>query len=241
MSNIPPLLNIIGDRYGMLLVIKEEPPKYYINNRGWSQIIRIFKCKCDCGNFNSVRMGNLRGGSTISCGCQLGVSQKHGRSGTPEHRSWAALCKRVKSNSPKSKKYYKDKGIVVCSRWLGKDGFANFLNDMGKKPSEKHGVERIKNNKGYSPENCIWGTSRQQIWNRSNTKKVVYNGIEISLSELVYNHGKNYNKVFQRIYQQGWDIHRALFEPIRKFTRKSVVAKAVSKFKLQADTIKNKK
>lgn len=53
-------LDITGDRYGRLTVIKEvEPNKYH----------RRWLCKCDCGNETIAYMNSLRGGRTQSCGC----------------------------------------------------------------------------------------------------------------------------------------------------------------------------
>ncbi len=53
-------LNLTGERFGRLVVIKEA------KRRGYH---RYWLCKCDCGNEKEVYMSNLRYGKTQSCGC----------------------------------------------------------------------------------------------------------------------------------------------------------------------------
>ena len=56
--------DLTGKRFGRLVVKKlshkeKHPDRSYI----------YWECKCDCGNRTVVRAGNLRYGSTKSCGC----------------------------------------------------------------------------------------------------------------------------------------------------------------------------
>lgn len=63
---------------------------------------------------------------------------------------------------------YGGRGITVCERW---QQFANFLTDMGECPFPKGSIERLDNDKGYEPTNCVWLPKSEQSKNRRNRRK----------------------------------------------------------------------
>lgn len=76
-----------------------------------------------------------------------------------EFLTWLRIKRRCyKLDDP----YYKGKGIKVCERWLGEDGFKNFLEDMGEKSEGRWvDIDRIDSNKNYEPNNCRWLTRKE--------------------------------------------------------------------------------
>ena len=99
----------------------------------------------------------------------------HGWCGTKTYRSWYHMLGRC--NNPKDTAYndYGGRGISVCPRW---EYFDNFLEDMGPIP-EMLTLERVDNDRGYDPENCIWADRVHQSRNRRSFKKSEsgYNGV----------------------------------------------------------------
>lgn len=69
---------------------------------------------------------------------------------------------------------YGGRGIKVCDRWF--NSFERFYDDMSPSYIKGLTLERIDNEKGYSPENCKWATMAENISNRFNSRPVEYKG-----------------------------------------------------------------
>lgn len=88
----------------------------------------------------------------------------HAKGGkSPEYRAWHAMRQRCYHPSQPHYSRYGGRGIVVCERW---QVFANFLADMGLRPSPRHSLDRINNSGNYEPGNCRWATLVEQCRNR---------------------------------------------------------------------------
>ena len=97
---------------------------------------------------------------------------------------------------------YGGRGIRVCARW--KNSFANFLADMGPRPSKAHSVDRINSDGNYTPENTRWSTAKVQTANRRTPKDTVYvlhEGKRWELAKLARHLGLNYLTLYMRVYR----------------------------------------
>jgi hypothetical protein len=157
--------DLSGKRFGSLTVVTRLP------NIGRRRV--VYSCVCDCGEHRVVMAQNLRNGRSISCGgCIVASSArgksnlKHGMSRTPEYQAWASMKDRCYNSRNKFFSYYGGRGIKVCQRWLGQDGFINFIEDMGLRPSNNNSLDRKDNDGDYTPDNCRWGTKSEQAGNR---------------------------------------------------------------------------
>jgi hypothetical protein len=122
----------------------------------------------------------------------------------PEHYTWRTMRDRCNNPNHKSYKAYGGRGITICERWLV---YENFLADMGPRPSKQHSLDRIDNNKGYSPENCRWTDWATQQKNKSSTRIYTngeFTGTLVECAEylgmskaLAFYHWKQ-NKTFQK-------------------------------------------
>jgi hypothetical protein len=126
---------------------------------------------CECGKNAKARLSDVSRGFKQSCGClrneksaARGRAQltTHGMFYTTEYNTWAQMIQRCTNPRNQAFKYYGARGITVCRRW---SQFENFIADMGPRPPDRE-LDRIDNDKGYSPGNCRWATLSQQAKNK---------------------------------------------------------------------------
>ena len=185
------MIEMVGNRYGRLLVIEEL--ERYRNAAGKTE--RVFLCRCDCGNKKIIKMHTLRSGNAISCGCYRkefisSAKSTHRMSGTKIYRVWRSMRRRCNVPTDKAFVNYGARGITVCAEW--ESDFNEFYKwAISNGYNEGLTIERIDNNKGYSPDNCKWIPRCEQNKNRRMNHYLAYGGRKKTLQEWANEIGVN--------------------------------------------------
>lgn len=148
---------------------------------------------CDCGKDTLVNVYHVKNGNVGSCGCSrskflIQAKTKHGhapfnRKQSKVYTIWKGMKRRCSNPNDSHFKHYGGRGITVCERWCGEDGFLNFLIDMGE-PAPGMSIERKDNDKDYDPDNCVWIPLPEQAKNRNYNWRVRLNGELMTAREL---------------------------------------------------------
>lgn len=206
-----------GTRFGRLVVIKETDG--IIRKNG--NLERRLLCLCDCGKETIVSWGLLKSGNTRSCGClkrDCGKGIIKNEIVDPLDRRLRKIWLNMKSRcNPKNHRYarnYYNRGITVCDEW--KNNFTAFykwavLNGY----SPLLSIDRIDNNKGYSPDNCRWATSQQQMNNVRYNKYLTVNNETHTCAEWSRILGVSPTAICRRI-KKDWSDDMIINTPFRK-------------------------
>lgn len=199
--------SLVGERFGRLLVVS------YAGSNGKRS---LWECQCDCGNSVIRHTGLLSARNTKSCGCLKRDNKRgnptHGKAKTPEWKSWSGMKGRCYNPRCQEYQYYGARGIIVCERWLGPNGFVNFFADMGEKPSAKHSLDRIDVNGNYEPTNCRWATAEQQNRNKRDNRIIDFNGRRATIAEWAEDAGLPVSTLLNRLAAD-WPFEKAITTP----------------------------
>lgn len=201
--------DMIGKKFGRLLVMGKAPTKYTPNGSARTMLI----CLCDCGTVKQIYSGSIANGFTISCGCYRREKSPyngttHGRSKTRIYNIWKGMNKRCRGKNPD----YGGRGIKVCNEW--QDSFQIFFDwAMANGYTDELSIDRIDVNGNYEPSNCRWATREEQQNNKRDNVRVEFGGKVLTLSEWAQLHNINRSTLLNRI-NRGWEFERAITEPV---------------------------
>jgi hypothetical protein len=202
---MPGIKNLVGCTFGRLKVVefagrrakKAGKPKTY------------WKCLCECGSATEVEGGNLRSGSTKSCGClRRSALDKttHGLSSHPLYYVWQGMLGRCTDPTDSRFPDYGGRGIDVCQRWQTAE---NFISDMGHRPKGSS-LERIDNDAGYSPENCIWADAKAQQNNKRTNYRVTVGSTTLTVQQWAEKMQISPYTLHSRLVKLKWSPERAV-------------------------------
>lgn len=202
------LIDLTGKRFGLLTVIEREPNA--------AHGIAVWRCKCDCGQYTSVRGNNLKSGAVKSCGCLRHATAKnktHGMSKTHLYRVWAGVKRRCYYKKDVAYKNYGGRGIKMCDEWRNSsEQFIKWAVASGYR--EGLTIERIDNDGDYCPNNCTWVPLNEQANNRRMCLQFEHDGRTLNLAQWCKELGLNYSRTHNRIYKLKWPFEKAISEPV---------------------------
>ena len=165
--------DLTGQPFGRLIVIRE----YGRDKKG----AVLWLCRClgkngdDCGKEVVVRGDHLKDGRTASCGClrleRITTHDCTHEPWYPTYRNMMRRCGHWEGASERELRLYRDRGITVCELWRNSpQAFGDWLIAHGWRKGLQ--IDRIDNDKGYSPDNCRVVTCKENNNNRRNTLRL---------------------------------------------------------------------
>lgn len=208
-SNDRRFIDIAGQVFTRLTVIS------YAGHHEWN-------CICACGIKVIIKGGHLRSGNTKSCGCLhrdwlAENNTRHGdasrRATTPEYRAYHQAKDRCYNTHYHAYKSYGGRGIQFKF-----DSFAQFLEHIGRRPSNRHTLDRIDVDGHYEIGNVRWVTMHEQNRNRSDHRFITINGATQCVADCADAYGVSPDLVYERL-SRGWCAHCSLTRPLRPGVR----------------------
>lgn len=204
------VIDLVGRRYERLTVIARAGT----DSGGHS----TWTCLCDCGKYTTVSSSHLNSGSVKSCGCygrdwSSRRLLKHGFSHTRIFNIWKNMIARCEQPERADFCWYGGRGICVCEEW--KNDFLNF-----KKWALQNGyadqltLDRVDNNKNYSPDNCRWANISMQARNRRNNHILIYKNQAKTIAEWSEITGIHRATLTSRV-KAHWSIEKTLTLPVK--------------------------
>ena len=124
----------------------------------------VYECQY-CGKEFEAITRNIKKGNTRSCGCLHNGQPTHRLASHRFYKTWIGVIHRCTNHKSPSYKDYGGRGITVCEEWLDVRNFIEWA-EATHPNIEGMSLDRIDNDKGYSPDNCRWANKTTQRLNQ---------------------------------------------------------------------------
>lgn len=133
------------------------------------------------------------------------------------YKIWGGIIGRCTNPNNSSYPAYGGRGISVCASW--KNDFWKFYDwAMENGYDDSLSIDRINNNRGYSPKNCRWATKKTQANNTRACRYIEINGVKLSMAQWAELTKLDY-EYFRRILNTSvWKIKDKLLKAVNKYT-----------------------
>lgn len=129
---------------------------------------------------------------------------------------WRSMLDRCRNPHNKYYEKYGGRGIKVCEEWHHLKNFRAWCYANGYQ--YKLTIDRIDNEKDYSPENCRIATQKDQQRNRRNNRMLIdpFDGEVLCMASMAEKYNIAYQVFANRINTQHLTIKEAISKPFRK-------------------------
>jgi hypothetical protein len=199
----------VGEKFGRLTVLGRGPSDKH-GNIHWL-------CRCECGKECAPQSGAVRQGKTVSCGCWnveafRSRATDHGNSTHPLYERHRAMVRRCHDARTAAYPNYGGRGITVCAAW--RRDFLAFAAHIGPRPTKRHSLDRINNDRGYEPGNVRWAEPDVQQNNRRGLlPHVAILGETKAVTAWAKEPGAQPRGLIYKRLIAGWDAAFAVFLP----------------------------
>lgn len=175
-------LDLTGDRYGRLTVLRETQPN---NSR------RRWECRCECGIVKEYFQQAILYGDTKSCGCYnlenksgLHKATYHGMGGHPLYGTWKKMRSRITNPDNDAYDNYGGRGLGMDKLWIERPNeFIEWAENNGWYDGCGLSLDRVDNNRGYFPDNCRFASRTEQNINQRQQKNNTSNYVGVHLNK----------------------------------------------------------
>ena len=128
------------------------------------------------------------------------------------YRIWSSMKTRCYNPNFPEYVHYGARGIEVCDEWHEFDAFADWAVSNGYRDDLT--IERVDVNGIYCPDNCTWADYTAQANNKTNNRRITFNGKTLTSRQWDRELGYRDGVISDRLNTLGWDLERAMSEPV---------------------------